>query len=101
MIRTQFNYKKREGKGEFPPSTVIPNQTLEISVMLLKHQQGVLPLQITNAEYLEGDEPLPKIADLTDLDDLQGEIDQIHTNVAERKKKAAEQLILPLQDEPK
>ena len=84
-FKSHFNSIPDPGQVFTMPSETIQGQTLSIAQMLQRINSGS-PVSLTPLEYSETDEPLPRITDLTDVDDIRQEVDSIKEREAKRRK---------------
>jgi len=78
-FKHHYNTKPSPGEKIFGESLTIQGQTISIAQMLQRINNG-MPIDFSQMAYLNDDEPLPVIKDLTDLDNLRTDLDQFHHN---------------------
>jgi len=84
-FKSHFNAIPDPGQVFEMPSETIQGQTLSIAQMLQRINSGS-PVSLSTLEYSDNDEPLPRITDLTDLDDIRLEVETIQQREAKRRK---------------
>lgn len=90
--KTPYNAKPTAGKSDFEPSETIQGQSLSISQMLARINNG-MPLEYRAGEYYNETTPQPRITDLTDYDLIKNEVEYL-TN----KNRAQQPLNQPLKE---
>lgn len=84
MYKNTYNTKPSEGQRFSAPSQTIQGQTLSISEMLTRIQNGI-PVTIHSMPYGEDEEPQIRIKDLTDIDDISYQVSETQRRLDEAK----------------
>lgn len=93
-FKNQFNATENYEPLNTDPSLTIPGQTMSIQDMFERVKFGE-KINLDNRLYYEQDEdgnPLPKIKDLTDIDDIKNNIKNVKEKAAKFKAEKEKQL---------
>lgn len=85
MYKHTYNTKPSEGQKFSAPSQTIQGQTLSISEMLTRIQNG-MPVTLHSMPYGEDEVPQIRIKDLTDIDDISYQVSETQRKLDEAKK---------------
>lgn len=90
MIRNSFKYQKSRGEVNNEPSLTIPGQSQSVAEMLARVNNG---FPVGSDWRLEWDDeefetPMPKVNDLTDVDDIKMSIADTKRKIKEQREKA-------------
>lgn len=90
MYKTHFNSKPTKGQYFKKPSQTIQGQTMTVAQMLERINNGMPITYNQNLEWSDDEEPLPRIKDLTDLDEIKEYVNSVKDKIATLSKVAEE-----------
>lgn len=81
------NYVPSMGEVNNEPSQTIPGQEIPIRTMIEKQRQGMIILG-NGLDYTDDDQPMPRLNDLTDLDEAEQHLKRFKAEVMRLKAEA-------------
>lgn len=79
---TRYSYKPKPGRKFTKPSLTEPGQGIDIETVVRKHNAGVQPVEDWRLEWIDTETKMPKLLDLTDIDEQKMFIDSMRERLA-------------------